>query len=112
MRRWEAGVEGGEGRGEEGLSTRLLRLEYGTAGEPEALRGMNSTVCTTYAQTPPVSVQPPTAIHYEQEAGGWISDHNMALSGVDFTLILNPCFLKDGVGRVEYAVFYCRIKSN
>lgn len=27
----------------------------------------------------------------------------MALSGVDFTLILNPCFLKDGVGRVEYA---------
>lgn len=61
MRRWEAGVEGGEGRGEEGLSTRLLRLEYGTAGEPEVLRGMNSTVCTTYAQTPPVSVQPRTA---------------------------------------------------
>lgn len=76
-------MEGGEGRGEEGLSTRLLRLEYGTAGEPEVLRGMNSTVCTTYAQTPPVSVQ-------QQQAGGWISVHNTVLSGVDSTLILNP----------------------
>lgn len=40
------GVAGGEVWGVEGLSTRLLRLENGTPGDPVLPLGMNS-LCTT-----------------------------------------------------------------
>lgn len=58
------------------------------------LRTNTTCKCTTTDSSPHMI---PSS---EQQAGGWISVHNTVLSGVDCTFILNPWFLKDGVGRV------------
>lgn len=58
------------------------------------LRTNTTCKCTTTDSSPHMI---PSSV---QQAGGWISVHNTVLSGVDCTLILNPWFLKVGVGRV------------